>query len=228
MVMFAPSSRAPHASIAALAAGLVVLLGVLAFSFGWVSSASAAPADDSAEPLGPSSDPSPQAGDPFGSLAAQATTRAVTATGAIAAAATPPPPPPFACPVPGSEFIDSWGFPRSGGRRHKGVDMMAPHGSPVLAPVAGVVRHSNSRLGGLGFWLTDADGNEYFGSHLATLGPTGFVEAGQQIGTVGSTGNASASGPHLHFEVMPAGVGSTNPYPFTRFWCGEEAATPDI
>lgn len=136
-----------------------------------------------------------------------------------AVAGTPPPPPPAYCPVPGSEFIDSWGFARSGGRRHEGVDMMAPHGTPVLAPVDGEVRHSNSRLGGLGFHLEDAEGNTYFGSHLGSLGPTGPVEAGTRIGTVGSTGNASASGPHLHFEVMPAGRGSVNPYPVVVEWC---------
>ncbi len=141
------------------------------------------------------------------------------------AEATPPPPPPVACPAPGSEFIDSWGFARSGGRRHKGVDMMAPHGTPVLAPVAGTIRASNSSLGGLGFYLEDDDGNTYFGSHLASLiVSSGRVEAGTQIGTVGSTGNAST--PHLHFEVMVAGSGSVNPYPFAAAWCGLTDADP--
>ncbi len=122
---------------------------------------------------------------------------AATTTARMAEAAIPPPPPPVHCPVPTAEFIDSWGFTRSGGRRHKGVDMMAPHGTPVLAPVSGTIRHSNSALGGLGFYLDDAEGNTYFGSHLASLGPTGWVEAGTRIGTVGSTGNASATAPAL-------------------------------
>lgn len=149
---------------------------------------------------------------------------AAATTSVMIAAATPPPPPPVACPVPESEFIDSWGFARSGGRRHKGVDMMAPHGKPVLAPVAGTLRSSNSALGGLGFYLDDADGNTYFGSHLASLDATGWVEAGTQIGTVGSTGNAST--PHLHFEVMLAGSNSVNPYPFAAAWCGLTDADP--
>ena len=150
-------------------------------------------------------------------IASSAADRAIETASVLAEAATPPPPPPVYCPAPGSQFIDSWGFSRSGGRRHKGVDMMAPYGTPVLAPVDGVVRASNSSLGGIGFYLDDADGNEFFGSHLATLDVTGPVVAGQQIGTVGSTGNAGT--PHLHFEVKPAGMGSVNPFPFAFNWC---------
>ncbi len=151
-------------------------------------------------------------------FAAQARGASATVV-ALVEEATPPAP---ACPVPTAEFIDSWGFARSGGRRHKGVDMMAPYGDPVLATVAGTIRPSNSSLGGLGFYLEDDEGNTYFGSHLARLDVTsGRVEAGQQLGTVGTTGNAST--PHLHFEVMLAGRGSVNPYPFAAEWCSDPA-----
>lgn len=165
--------------------------------------------------------------DPVGSFAGDGVDVAALATAHMIAAATPPPPPTSACPVPAAEFIDSWGFARSGGRRHKGVDMMAPHGSPVLAPIAGTIRPSNSRLGGLGFYLTDDEGNTYFGSHLASLGvSSGRVEAGTQIGTVGSTGNAST--PHLHFEVMLADAGSVNPYPYAAAWCEQGEGSGDL
>lgn len=157
-------------------------------------------------------------------LGASMTARAAAATESIAAAATPPPPPPVYCPVPGSQFVDSWGFARSGGRRHKGVDMMAGYGDPVYAPVAGVVRPSNSALGGIGFYLDDADGNELFGSHLASLDVTGPVEAGQQIGTVGTSGNAGT--PHLHFEVKPEGRSSVNPFPYAFNWCRSDFSDP--
>jgi murein DD-endopeptidase MepM/ murein hydrolase activator NlpD len=163
--------------------------------------------------------------DPLGRVAGGGVDVMATTTASMVAVATPPPPPPApvaACPAPDARFIDSWGFARSGGRRHKGVDMMAPYGSPVLAPVAGTIRASNSALGGLGFYLDDAEGNSYFGSHLATLTVReGWVEAGTPIGTVGTTGNAST--PHLHFEVMLAGAGSVNPFPFAVDWCGEGA-----
>lgn len=162
---------------------------------------------------------------PLQDVAASATSRATDAASVLAAAATPPPPPPAFCPAPGSQFVDSWGFARSGGRGHKGVDMMAPYGTPVLAPVDGVVRSSHSSLGGIGFYLDDADGNEYFGSHLASLDVVGPVRAGQQIGTVGSTGNAGS--PHLHFEVKPAGSNSVNPFPFAFNWCTTDWDRPD-
>lgn len=146
-------------------------------------------------------------------------------TVALGATVAPPPlPPPVFCPAPGTQFVDSWGFSRSGGRRHKGVDMMGPHGSPVVAPLDGFVEPSNSSLGGIGFYLYDEAGNEYFGSHLASLDVTGWVEAGQQIGTVGSTGNAGT--PHLHFEVKPAGSGSVNPFPFALDWCTSDFSVP--
>jgi len=157
--------------------------------------------------------------DPVGRVAGAGLDRVAATTAAMIAVATPPPPPPVACPAPEAHFTDTWGAPRSGGRRHKGVDMMAPHGSPVLAPVGGMVRASNSALGGLGFWLEGDDGNTYFGSHLASLHVReGRVELGQQLGTVGSTGNAGGT-PHLHFEVMLPGEVSVNPFPFAAEWC---------
>ncbi len=162
--------------------------------------------------------------EPVGNLAHSGVDLVAATTTYMIAAATPPPPPPppsHACPAPGSEFIDSWGFARSGGRSHKGVDMMAPHGTPVYAPAAGNIRVSNSALGGLGFWLESSDGNTYFGSHMQSLEVRdGWVEPGSPIGTVGSTGNAGGTS-HLHFEVMLAGA-SVNPYPFAIEWCGSE------
>ena len=162
---------------------------------------------------------------PVRDVVATAAVRAGAVTTALAESATPPPPPPVYCPAPGSQFVDSWGFARSGGRRHKGVDMMAPYGTPVIAPVDGVVRASSSSLGGIGFYLDEAEGNEFFGSHLASLDVVGPVAAGTQIGTVGSTGNAGT--PHLHFEVKPAGSSSVNPFPFAANWCWTDFEQPD-
>jgi murein DD-endopeptidase MepM/ murein hydrolase activator NlpD len=120
------------------------------------------------------------------------------------------------CPVQGSvSFTDSWGAPRSGGRTHKGTDMMAAAGTPTVAPVSGRVEHRGSSLGGLSWWVYGDDGNEYYGTHLSgyeNVG-AGHVERGTVIGYVGSSGNASASAPHLHFEFHPGGGAAINPYP---------------
>lgn len=123
------------------------------------------------------------------------------------------------CPVAGAvSFIDSWGYARSGGRRHKGVDMMASIGTPVAAPVAGTVTLRSNRLGGRSFHLQGDDGNYYYGTHMSAYGESGRVAAGTIIGYVGDDGNAAGI-PHLHFEIHPGGGAAVNPYPATRAAC---------
>ena len=125
------------------------------------------------------------------------------------------------CPVRGDHsFIDSWGFPRSGGRRHKGVDVLASIGVPIVSPVNGVVSYRSNSVGGRSFHLTDEFGNYYYGTHLSAYGDVeGEVRAGQVIGYVGDDGNAAGI-PHLHFEIHPGGRGNPiNPYPDTAAVC---------
>jgi peptidoglycan LD-endopeptidase LytH len=125
----------------------------------------------------------------------------------------------FQCPVPGSSFTDTFGAPRSGGRRHQGVDMMAGYGTPIHAVVSGTASHSTSGLGGNQIWLAGNDGNKYFYAHLqAYVGGPGPVNAGDTIGKVGDTGNARGT-PHLHFEIHPGGGPAVNPTPTVRAYC---------
>ncbi|HVE45405.1 MAG TPA: peptidoglycan DD-metalloendopeptidase family protein [Acidimicrobiales bacterium] len=125
------------------------------------------------------------------------------------------------CPVQGARaFSNDWGQPRSGGRRHQGNDIFASRGTPVVASVAGTVRGHNSSRGGISYYLSGADGNTYFGTHLDRLsGASGRVGAGTVVGYVGSSGNASASSPHLHFEIHPGGGGPVNPFPTVARYC---------
>ncbi len=127
----------------------------------------------------------------------------------------------FLCPVGGStSFSDTWGAPRSGGRSHRGVDMFAARGTPVVAPVAGTVRHRDNSIGGKSFYLDGDDGHRYYGTHLDSYGASGRVVAGAVVGTVGNTGNARFTSPHLHFEIHPGGGSAVNPTPTVRAACG--------
>ncbi len=126
----------------------------------------------------------------------------------------------WVCPVQGARtFRDSWGDARSGGRAHKGVDIMSPRGTPVVNPVSGVVSTRGDRLGGLSMHVQGDDGNYYYGTHLDSYsGATGHLPAGTVIGYVGDTGNAQ--GTHLHFEIHIGGYGNPiNPYPTVARYC---------
>lgn len=130
------------------------------------------------------------------------------------------PGPAWVCPVQGRhQFSDSWGQPRPGRRRHEGVDLFAVRGTPVVAPVAGTLETLSGLRAGLAFYLRGEDGHTYYGAHLDSIGSPGRVARGAQIGTVGSTGNAKGTTPHLHFEIKPDGGAPANPFPTLKKWC---------
>lgn len=129
------------------------------------------------------------------------------------------------CPVAGAvSFSDTWGAPRSGGRSHKGVDMIAARGTPLVAIYSGTIKRlSNSNLGGISLWLRADNGDEFYYAHLDGYGDISRgqrVTEGYVVGYNGSTGNAPDYLPHLHFEFHPGGGAAVNPYPLVRSICG--------
>jgi peptidoglycan LD-endopeptidase LytH len=124
-----------------------------------------------------------------------------------------------ACPVPNATFTDTYGAPRSGGRTHQGIDLMAPHGTPAYAVVSGRVRTASSSLGGISLYIDGDNGETYFYAHNAsnTVSTGQRVSAGDLVAKVGSTGNANGN-PHVHFERQVGGR-SVNPYDFLRRLC---------
>ena len=116
-----------------------------------------------------------------------------------------------------------FGASRDGGRReHRGVDIFAARGTVALAAMdAWVSRVETTRVGGNVVWLQPLFGNmRLYYAHLDTqLVERGqFVLAGEPVGTVGNTGNAVTTPPHLHFGVYvrQPGMrgGAQDPYRF--------------
>lgn len=131
----------------------------------------------------------------------------------------------LACPVdqPRS-YTDTYGAPRSGGRAHLGVDILAPMGTPVRAYETGMISRMNSNsLGGISLYLRGDSGNEYYYTHLSGyvsgMSTGQRVTAGQHIAFNGDSGNAAGI-PHVHWEVRPGGGGNVNPYPYAYSACG--------
>jgi murein DD-endopeptidase MepM/ murein hydrolase activator NlpD len=130
------------------------------------------------------------------------------------------------CPVKGPvEIGQGWGAPRDGGRRrHQGIDLLAPAGTPLVAVVSGHITRL-SRVdrgrGGISLWLRDRRGTAYYYAHnqhnVVHLGQP--VRARQVIARVGATGNARGGPPHLHFQIHPNGGRPVSPDAVVRRWC---------
>lgn len=128
-----------------------------------------------------------------------------------------------------SQLRDTFTDARSEGRVHDAIDIMADAGTPVLAVADGTVEKLfDSERGGLTIYQFEPSGRWcYYYAHLQRyadgLAERQVIKRGEVIGYVGSTGNASAYAPHLHFEVHVLGAEkqwwkgeSINPYPLLK------------
>ena len=153
---------------------------------------------------------------------------------AAAPAVTPPPVEvaggALIVPVAGVEraqLIDTFTAARGSGRRHDAIDIMAARGTPVLAAAEGTVEKLYFSRGGGGITVYIRSPDQrwiYYYAHLDRyrdgLAEGQQVRPGTPIGFVGSTGDASPDGPHLHFAVNAMAPGErwwegtpVNPYP---------------
>jgi len=131
--------------------------------------------------------------------------------------------------IQASQLRDTFTDARSEGRVHDAIDIMADAGTPVLAVADGTVEKLfDSERGGLTIYQFEPSGRWcYYYAHLQRyadgLAEKQLIKRGEVIGYVGSTGNASAEAPHLHFEVHVLGPQkqwwkgeSINPYPLLQ------------
>lgn len=133
------------------------------------------------------------------------------------------------CPVVGAvagrDFSNDWGYPRPGQRSHEGTDIFADRGTPVVSLADGTVkalRRTDSGLGGLYVSIWVGPQQHWYYAHLDQVVPGlsrgDRVGEGQQLGTVGNSGNARTTPPHLHIGYYDADV-AANPYPVLADRC---------
>jgi len=122
-------------------------------------------------------------------------------------------------------FTDARG--PNGSRVHEAIDIMAPTGTAILAAAPGTIaKLHRSGPGGNSIYVRSPDRlNIHYYAHLDRYAPGlsegQSVHAGQNLGTVGSSGNADPSAPHLHFAILETTSDSewwepsnpVNPYP---------------
>jgi len=126
-------------------------------------------------------------------------------------------------PVAGpSHFTDDFGYVKPGGTTgHQGIDLFADEGTPLVAVDDGQARYGTDPMGGNVVNLYATDGTRYYYAHLsafegASPGTRRQVRAGDVVGYLGKTGNASSTSPHTHFEMHPQGGPAANPYDALR------------
>ncbi len=164
----------------------------------------------------------------------------LAAAGGSATAQTPPKKPPskLIFPVVGpTTYTDDFGDARAQGG-HEGNDIMAPRKAAAVAAESGKVKFwTTSSAAGCMLYLYGDSGTTYLYIHLNNdlgsandnkgkcvagvsyargLKAGARVQAGQQVGYVGDSGDANGGSPHLHFEVHPNGKGAVDPYPYLQ------------
>jgi len=131
-------------------------------------------------------------------------------------------PAPQKLPVPvegvrAARLVDTWGAPRSGGRRHRGIDIFGKRGTIIRSVTDGVViTAGDNRLGGHSVSVLGPGGLLHYYAHLEEYGdvrPGLRIHAGHFIGTVGDSGNAKGTPTHLHYGISRLFGGAENPYP---------------
>jgi murein DD-endopeptidase MepM/ murein hydrolase activator NlpD len=98
-----------------------------------------------------------------------------------------------------------WYYPWGKSGTHKGVDVFAKEGMPVVASTTGIVLYTGDiQLGGNVVLLLGPKWRLHYFAHLEKISTSSFslLNAGEDLGTVGTTGNAKGKQPHLHYSIV--------------------------
>lgn len=97
-----------------------------------------------------------------------------------------------------------WYEPWGSSGTHKGIDIFAQKGASVIATNHMILLYQgNLKKGGKVIAALGPKWRIHYYAHLDSLNDTGiFISAGDQIGTVGTTGNAQGKAPHLHYSIV--------------------------
>jgi len=133
---------------------------------------------------------------------------------------TKEPPAKIAMPLAGisrKQIANTWHAPRGSSRLHEGQDIFAARGTQVYSATPGYVFNiGENRLGGQTVSVIGAGGRVYYYAHLDAyadgLEEGAYVTPQTVLGSVGTTGNAQGTPPHLHFGVYMTS-GAINPLP---------------
>jgi murein DD-endopeptidase MepM/ murein hydrolase activator NlpD len=115
------------------------------------------------------------------------------------------------------QIANTWHAPRGSDRVHEGQDIFAPKGTPIFSATTGYVyKIGENNLGGQTVSVIGAGGRVYYYAHLDSYAP-GLAEGDPVstktlLGSVGTTGNAQGTPPHLHFGIYTSS-GAVNPLP---------------
>ena len=124
-----------------------------------------------------------------------------------------------------------FGVDRDGGaRRHEGIDIFAPRGTPVIAAEAGfVTRVGDTARGGKNVWVR-GDQRSFYYAHLDSIAVStrDRIARGEVLGTVGNTGNAVTTNPHLHFGIYKFAQGAVDPLPLVGRKKSVSTYTPPV
>jgi len=97
-----------------------------------------------------------------------------------------------------------WYYPWGKSVTHKGVDIFARQGTPVRSTTSGLVLYTGQlKLGGNIVLVLGPKWRLHYYAHLNEITTSNFslVGGGEQLGTVGATGNAAGKSPHLHYSL---------------------------